>query len=70
MRAYKTYSIFSSIRQLHDHHHVVPLEPVHLLHLLLALPQKMLKSFSSKNKSYLEYILKSYDRESNPHRLL
>ena len=56
MGAYKAYFIFSSIRQLHDHHHVVPLEPVHLLHLLLALPQKMLKSFCSKNKSYLEYI--------------
>ena len=70
MRAYKTYSIFSSIRQLHDHHHVVPLEPVHLLHLLVALPQIMLKSYCSQNKSYSEYILKHYGWDPHPPRLL
>ena len=39
MGAYEIYLIFSSIRQLHDNRQVVPLEPVHMCHLLITLPQ-------------------------------
>ena len=56
MGAYKTYFIFSYISPLHDHPDGVPPEPVHLLHLQIALPQKLLKSFWFKNKSSLESI--------------
>ena len=56
--------------QLHDHHHVVPLEPVHLLHILIALPQNMLKPIWSQNKSNSEYTLKYYGWKPRPPRLI